>query len=259
MITPPVTTIPAASQGVPIDALQTSGITNTATIDSNETDPLDDTEYNPFPGFELVDPAIVKSGDPTVASPGEVVTFVLQVTNGGVADALDVVVTDVIPEYLIIRSVTTTKGTVQSIVNNTVVVDIGTIAGNNSEVVIITVVTEVRAGTPPGTVMENQASLDFRGGDRQSNIVYVEVPEEAPEPEPPESEPAPPPAPPPATPAVPTPTPVEVLTVERLPETGGFPVWLTLVLRVPIIIGAAGLLTLALLAVRVRRGDGKGG
>ena len=69
--------------------------------------------------------------------------------------------------------------------------------------------------------------------------------------------------PPPPTPTatvpptlVPTPT-VEVLAVERLPETGGFPGWLTVVLGVPVLIGAAGLLNLALLEIRGRRGNGK--
>ncbi len=59
-----------------------------------------------------------------------------------------------------------------------------------------------------------------------------------------------------ATPTA-TPTPTEVLIV-RLPETGGFPGWFTVVLGVPLIIGAAGLLNLALLEMRGRRGDGKG-
>jgi hypothetical protein len=76
---------------------------------------------------------------------------------------------------------------------------------------------------------------------------------EPPGPEPPTSTPTPiPPAPVP-------PTPTEVLTVERLPETGGFPGWLTVVLGVPLIIGAAGLLNLFLLEMRGRRGDGRGG
>lgn len=243
----------------------TADFTNVATVTGMPPVGDDVTDSDPAEViFEFVDPAITKSGDPTVASPGEIVTFTLQVTNRGTADAHDVVMTDVIPEYLIIRSVTTTKGTVQSIVNNTVVVDIGTIAGSNSEVVVITIVTEVKAGTPPRTVVENQASLTFKEGNRQSNIVYVEVPGEAPQPtptpkppkrEPPGPEP-PTPTPIPPTPAPPTPT-VEVLTVAMLPETGGLPGWFTVVL-VPIIIGVAGLLNLALLGMRGRRGGGKG-
>jgi hypothetical protein len=76
---------------------------------------------------------------------------------------------------------------------------------------------------------------------------------EPPGPEPPTSTPTP------TSPAPVTPTPtVEVLTVERLPETGGFPGWFTVVLGVPLMIGAAGLLSLALLGMRGRRGGGKG-
>ena len=71
--------------------------------------------------------------------------------------------------------------------------------------------------------------------------------------EPPTSTPTPTPTPP----APMTPTPTEVLIV-RLPETGGLPGWFTVVLGVPILIGAAGLLHLALLEKRGRRGDGKG-
>ena len=71
--------------------------------------------------------------------------------------------------------------------------------------------------------------------------------------EPPASTPTPTPIPP----APMTPTPTEVLIV-RLPETGGFPGWFTVVLGVPILIGAASLLNLALLEKRGRRGDGKG-
>ncbi|NIO72164.1 MAG: hypothetical protein GTN71_24845 [Anaerolineae bacterium] len=71
------------------------------------------------------------------------------------------------------------------------------------------------------------------------------------EPEPPTSTPIPP------APVTPTPT-VEVLTVERLPETGGLPGWFTIALGVPLIIGAASILNLALLEKRGRRGDGKG-
>ncbi|NIO69593.1 MAG: hypothetical protein GTN71_11320, partial [Anaerolineae bacterium] len=54
------------------------------------------------------------------------------------------------------------------------------------------------------------------------------------EPEPPTSTPVPP------APVTPTPT-VEVLTVEMLPETGGLPGWVTVVLGVPILIGAASI------------------
>jgi uncharacterized repeat protein (TIGR01451 family) len=54
------------------------------------------------------------------------------------------------------------------------------------------------------------------------------------------------------------PTPTEVLTVERLPETGRFPGGFTVFLSVLFIIGAASILNLALLEKKGRRGDGKG-
>jgi hypothetical protein len=76
---------------------------------------------------------------------------------------------------------------------------------------------------------------------------------EPPGPEPPTSTPTPTSL----APVTPTPT-VEVLTVARLPETGGFPGWFTVVFGVPLILGVAGLLNLALLGMRGRRGGGKG-
>jgi len=79
----------------------------------------------------------------------------------------------------------------------------------------------------------------------------------SPKPEPPGPEP-PTSTPTPISPAPVPPTPTEVLTVERLPETGGFPGWFTVVLGVPLLIGAVGLLNLFLLEMRGRRGDGKG-
>jgi uncharacterized repeat protein (TIGR01451 family) len=86
------------------------------------------------------------------------------------------------------------------------------------------------------------------------SLAPTPTPERGPEREPPEPEP---PTPIPPIPVTPTPT-VEVLTVARLPETGGFPGWFTVVLGVPILIGAAGLLHLALLGMGGRRGSGKG-
>jgi uncharacterized repeat protein (TIGR01451 family) len=108
--------------------------------------------------------------------------------------------------------------------------------------------------------INNVATIDSNETDPLDDPAYNPF-SEGPGPEPPEPGPrGPGPSPPtpiPPTPVPPTPT-VEVLPVERLPETGGFPGWFPVVLGVPIIIGAAGLLNLARLELRGRRGDGKG-
>ena len=90
------------------------------------------------------------------------------------------------------------------------------------------------------------------------NPTTTPTPTSTPTPTEPSSTLTPPPTSTPSpTTVTPTPT-VEVLTVERLPETGGFPGWFTVVLGVPLILGAAGLLHLALLEARGRRGGRKG-
>jgi uncharacterized repeat protein (TIGR01451 family) len=111
--------------------------------------------------------------------------------------------------------------------------------------------------------INNIATIDSNETDPIDDPAYNPLAgREPPEPEPsdsdegPESEPPPAPTPIPPTPVPPTPT-VEVVTVARLPETGGFPGWFTLVLGVPLVIGVAGLLNLAVLGMRARRGDGK--
>jgi uncharacterized repeat protein (TIGR01451 family) len=102
-------------------------------------------------------------------------------------------------------------------------------------------------GTPP-------TGPDVSGSDT-AEVKIGRKPKPKPEPPGPEP-PAPTPIPPTPTPT-PTPT-VEVLTVARLPETGGLPGRFTVVLGVPILLGVAGLLNLAFLEMRGRRGDRRG-
>jgi hypothetical protein len=125
--------------------------------------------------------------------------------------------------------------------------------------------TATPTGTPPETATPTPTPTE--------TATPTGTPPEAPEtatPTPTPTETATPMGTPPETPT-PTPTPtetatpmgtptptVEVLTVAMLPETGGFPGWFTVVLGVPVIIGAVGLLNLALLEMRARREMEKG-
>jgi uncharacterized repeat protein (TIGR01451 family) len=244
----PTAAITPRQPPIVVQQLHTSGITNTATIDSDQTEPESDEEHNPFPpDVDLVDPVIGKIATPPYAHPGQEVTFILTVRNQGIALAQNVWVTDVVPAFLEVLSVTTTPtGTVQSIANNTVVVYIGTLEPYGAEVVTITIRTRVRSGTPAGILMNNSAVVTCDGGDDQGDAT-VQVPggddeddeDDGPPP------PTPTPTPFPTAPVTPTPTP-EVLTVAILPETGGHPGLLSAFVGLSIMIGAASLLLLNL-------------
>jgi uncharacterized repeat protein (TIGR01451 family) len=243
----PTATVTPRQPPIVVQQLHTSGITNTATIDSDQTEPESDEEHNPFPpGIELVDPVIGKSALPPYAQPGQEVTFTLTARNQGIAQAQNVWVTDTVPAFLDAFAATTTKGTVQPIVSNTVVVYIGTLEPYGAEVVTITIRTRVRSGTPDGALINNLATLTADGGDDQDDAT-VRVPDEDDDDD--DDEGPPPPAPTatpiPAALVTPTPTP-EILTVAILPETGGHPSLLSAFVRLSVMIGLASLLLLTL-------------
>ena len=241
----PTATVTPTQPSIVLQQLHTSGITNTATIDSDQTEPRSDEEHNPFPpGIELVDPVIGKSATPPYAHPGQEVTFTLTVRNQGIAQAQNVWVTDTVPAFLDAFAATTTKGTVQPIVNNTVVVYIGTLEPHGAEVVTITIRTRVRSGTPAGTLMNNLAVVTADGGDDQDDAP-VRVPRDGGDDDDGPPPPAPTPTPAPTALVTPTPTP-EILTVAILPETGGHPGLLSALVGLSIMTGFASLLLLAL-------------
>jgi hypothetical protein len=111
--------------------------------------------------------------------------------------------------------------------------------------------TATATGTVPTATSTATATPTATSTGTTPPVERLPVGSEPPGPEPPTSTPTPIP------PAPMTPTPTEVL-IARLPETGGFPGWFTVVLGVTLIIGAAGLLNLFLLEMRGRRGGGKG-
>jgi LPXTG-site transpeptidase (sortase) family protein len=98
----------------------------------------------------VIDPAVAKSGDPSVASVGEVVTFTLVVSNNGNASAANVEVTDTLPSFLDITGVVVAPpGPGVTVVGNTITIDFGTVAPNDVYTVTITTLVNSLA-TPPG-------------------------------------------------------------------------------------------------------------
>lgn len=173
--TPTDTPTPTASQtptstGTPTPtATQTPTPTETPTPTASQTPSptgtLASTE-TPTPTTPLltVDPAVTKFGDPPSAKIGEIVDFTITVTNNGVSDALDVVITDTVPGFLDILSVTISPdlGFPVIIVGNSVEIEFGTVTP--TDVYVVTLRTRVNdLGQPPGgnnTVVLRTSSAD---------------------------------------------------------------------------------------------------
>jgi LPXTG-site transpeptidase (sortase) family protein len=99
----------------------------------------------------FADPAVTKYSDPGSAQVGDLVTFIMTVSNVGNVAATDVVVTDSKPAFLDILSVNITPGPgfPTIIAGNTVTVNFGTLAVG--DIYTVTVVTRVNAlAAPPG-------------------------------------------------------------------------------------------------------------
>jgi uncharacterized repeat protein (TIGR01451 family) len=125
------------------------------------------------PGVIIVDPAISKYGDPTLALPGEIVTFTLTATNRGNAPAQNVMVEDQIPSpYLIPISASTTKGT-YTITGNDVLFSIGTL--NPGETVTMKIVTRVSPNAPVPATVTNTGILTYTGGTRRTASTSIRL------------------------------------------------------------------------------------
>jgi uncharacterized repeat protein (TIGR01451 family) len=132
--------------------------TNYVTMD------YDDANGNPIPQeSDSVDVTvtapvmtITKTADVTEADPGDEITYTITYTNSGTGQATDVVVEDTIPaDTDFVSSTPTPDG--QS--GNTYTWNVGDVSAGDSGT--ITVVVEVKAGTPDETVLTNTATLDY--------------------------------------------------------------------------------------------------
>jgi uncharacterized repeat protein (TIGR01451 family) len=220
------------------------------------------------------DMTVGKDDGTTTYYPGGELEYTITYANADPPDAgaaLDAVLTDMLPPSTTFLSCSGGQSCGETSPGSGIVTfSLGTVAAGGSGSVTLRV--QVAADAPTGT-LTNTVELDYSDVLFSDYPVltatdvnsYTEAPPEPPTPGPEPSgpgpsgpEPAPTPTPIPPTPVPPTPT-VEVVTVARLPETGGLPGWFTVVIGIPILIGVAGLLNLALLEMRGRRGDGERG
>ncbi len=100
----------------------------------------------------LIDLAITKQATPTTTTPGNVVTYSMNVTNNGPIAATGVIVTDTLPAGVTFVAAAPSEGTVQSTANGTIVVAMGNFAVGQTKTLIITA--SINSGVS-GTLINN--------------------------------------------------------------------------------------------------------
>ena len=85
-----------------VSASTTGNLINTATVDSDTTDPdpTDNTTTITTPVNTLADIAVVKTASPNPVKAGSMITYTMVVSNNGPSDAQDVTLTDAIPAII---------------------------------------------------------------------------------------------------------------------------------------------------------------
>jgi uncharacterized repeat protein (TIGR01451 family) len=143
---PPTRTPPPTAGGTPVPTLPPR-----PTLPPSDTPgPTNTPKPRPTgePGTDHADPAVTKAVSPSEARIGDIVDFTITVTNHGDKTADDVVVTDVLPDFLDVAESNTSKGTIATS-GRTVVITIGPVAPG--EEVLIHILARVNAqAQPPG-------------------------------------------------------------------------------------------------------------
>ncbi len=217
----------------------------------------------PNPGIEMTKTVYLghdggagcPGGEIVTGTIGAEVTYCFEVTNIGNTYLDSIVITDALlgipPAAVVLRSGSTPLAPGASLVYY-YEATLGGDLVNTAEV----------EGNPTDPTGNDLPGLDDPTAADDARVA-IEAPAPTPEPPTPAPKPSepepPPPAPPSAATAVPAPTPtIEILAVAMLPETGDLPDWFTVILGTPVIISAAGLLSLALLKMRGCHSGGKG-
>ncbi|MEO8476123.1 MAG: DUF11 domain-containing protein, partial [Actinomycetota bacterium] len=148
---------------VAVDAAATGSLTNTAgvTATTTDADPSNDSDSEGTALDSVADLAILKEG-PASFAPGGSFTYTMSITNDGPSDALDVVLTDPLPDGL--AFVSASDAGVES--GGTVTWNLGTIA--NGDVVVVSL--RVRVPTSfSGRSIRNTASVSASSPDPDVN------------------------------------------------------------------------------------------
>jgi len=168
------------------------GYVNTATADSNETQPRESTVTI---NFGVADLSLVKTVTNTTPTVSTNINFIITVTNGGPDDAVGVEVTEKLPSGFTFISATTSKGTYNS---TTGLWQIGDLALNQS--VTLNMIVRVNASGSYTNTAEITASLlidpdstpnnQIPSEDDQSTVTVIPQPREDNNPPPPTPTPA---------------------------------------------------------------------
>ena len=106
-------------------------------------------DYLPNLPATVIDPAVTKFGSPSTAHIGDMVIFTITVGNNGNTDANDVQLTDTMPPFVDLISVTISPNVSFTLTGNTLNVDFGTVTP--IDFYTVTLVTRVNnLGQPPG-------------------------------------------------------------------------------------------------------------
>ncbi|UCG69384.1 MAG: DUF11 domain-containing protein [Thermoplasmata archaeon] len=131
---------------------------NTATFDYDDANGNPYNQLTDFADVTVTAPVMSfsKTADVTEADPGDSIVYTLTYENSGDGVATDVVVTDTIPEDTTFVS---SNPNYDGVSQDTYTWNIGTVAAHSSGTITITVT--VDAGTPDGTILHNEATLDY--------------------------------------------------------------------------------------------------
>ena len=169
---------------VSIPSSATGLVTNTATVsNSPDTDPNagNDSDDDMTNINVMADLSIIKTANPTTMTAGSAgqVTYTLQVTNNGPADATNVTVEDVLPAGVTLVSATGPMGACPGAGTggDPIVCDLGTVIdqATPSVTIIVTVDADTAAGTITNTGEVKSADDTMTGNNTNTADVTVEV------------------------------------------------------------------------------------